>query len=91
MAKNTGKELISGLTVLVLPEVGLKTKLMDLELILGPTVGSLKAIGKITICMVKANTLGQMVEVMREITLTIKKRDTESILGQTVVNIMDSG
>ena len=91
MEKNTGKELISGLTVLVLPEVGLKTKLMDLELILGPTVGSLKAIGKITICMVKANTLGQMVEVMREITLTIKKRDTESILGQTVVNIMDSG
>ena len=91
MAKNTGKELISGLTAPVLPEVGLKTKLMDLEHILGLTVGSLKAIGKITICMVKANTLGQMAEVMKEITLTIKKRDTVSTLGPTVVNIMDSG
>lgn len=64
---------------------------MDLELIHGPRVDSLKVIGKITICMVKANTPGQMDEVMREITSTIKKRDMVSTLGPTVVNIMDSG
>ena len=84
--KSMEKEPISGLMVLHTQGVGLTIKFAGQVLTLGPMVGSTKANGATTICMVAASTLGLMVGVMKENTKMIRNMDLENTLGQMGVS-----
>jgi hypothetical protein len=62
-------------------ENGKKTKLKELELILGLMVVSTEVNGSTTIWTESVSTLGKMAANTKENTKTIRSKDTESTLG----------
>ena len=66
MAKNMEKEHIHGVMNLALLAIGMKIRQQDMEYIYGKMEGNMKDSGVIIICMEKVNTLGLMVESMKE-------------------------
>ena len=72
-------------------ENGSKIKLTEVVSMNGLMVGSMMDNGKITICMVKAFTLGKMAENTMENTLMIGSMALEPILGKMVGNTSVTG
>ena len=64
---------------------GMKIKYLDLEFIHGLMEGSMKVNGQTILCMEKDHILGQMVEIIQEIIIWIKKKDTEFINGLNII------
>ena len=64
---------------------------MDLAFILGLMGENMKGNGKIIRCMVKENTLGQMVDFTKVNIKTMKKMDMEYIFGEEVKSMKGTG
>ena len=77
--------------VQVTKEAGLTTKLMGSEITYGLMVESSKAIGKKTICMVRAFTIGQTEDNIKDLMLMIRSMDMEFTVGLMADSFLVNG